>query len=165
MTIEGWALLAAVVVASGVRCRLGTRRIRAAHREARDLASSLRRSELLYRTVVTASRQGIWVVDRDLRTTLVNSRLAQLLGCTEAELYTRPPSDFLPLCAGLPTPAEMDAWLARGECEFELLMPRLDGSAFHVVVVPQVDACGRFSGAVAVVRGLAADRAPARAAA
>jgi PAS domain S-box-containing protein len=48
-----------------------------------------------YRLVVEATRSGIWVLDRDRRTTLVNPRLAAMLGYVPDEMLGKPVLAFV----------------------------------------------------------------------
>jgi PAS domain S-box-containing protein len=57
--------------------------------------AALRRSEQLYRRIVEASLEGVWVLDADGRTTFANARLAQMLGYERDELLGRPAFDFV----------------------------------------------------------------------
>ena len=55
----------------------------------------LKRSEERYRRIVDTANEGIWVIDADLKTTLVNARMAQLLGYAKDEMIGRPLRDFV----------------------------------------------------------------------
>ena len=65
------------------------RQIEAALRQERD------RSEEQYRLLVETMHEGLWVLDGDDRTTLVNSRLGQILGYEREELLGRALVDFV----------------------------------------------------------------------
>lgn len=56
--------------------------------EARTLA--LRKSEEGYRQIIETAQEGIWVVDSEGKTTLVNPRLAALLGYSVSEMIGTP---------------------------------------------------------------------------
>jgi diguanylate cyclase (GGDEF)-like protein/PAS domain S-box-containing protein len=56
---------------------------------------SLQESEAKYRQIVDTAREGIWVFGPDWKTTFVNARMAQMLGCEEKDIVGRPPSHFL----------------------------------------------------------------------
>ena len=47
---------------------------------------SLQSSDASFRQMVETAQEGIWIVDRDGRTTYVNRQMAQLLGYGEDEL-------------------------------------------------------------------------------
>ena len=56
---------------------------------------TLRDSEEKYRTIVEIANEGIWAVDEDLKTTFVNSRMAQMLGYSREEMSSRSALDFM----------------------------------------------------------------------
>jgi diguanylate cyclase (GGDEF)-like protein/PAS domain S-box-containing protein len=60
-----------------------------------DAYEALRVSEAKYRQIVDTTTEGIWMLDRDGRTTFVNARMAGMLGLDPAEAIGRPMSDFL----------------------------------------------------------------------
>ncbi|MGE5688720.1 MAG: PAS domain S-box protein [Gemmatimonadota bacterium] len=61
------------------------------HRAQEALAAS----EARYRRIVETASEGIWIVDRDGRTSFVNERMALMLGYTVDEMLGRIESDFL----------------------------------------------------------------------
>ena len=61
------------------------------HRAQEALAAS----EARYRRIVETASEGIWILDRDGRTSFVNERMAAMLGYTVAEMLGRIESDFL----------------------------------------------------------------------
>ena len=48
-----------------------------------------------YRQIVEMAGEGIWAIDAQMRTTLVNQRMAELLGYSPAEMMGRSPGDFV----------------------------------------------------------------------
>ena len=56
---------------------------------------ALRASEERYRRIVNTANEGIWAMDRDLRTTFVNQRMADILGYTCAEMQGRTVDSFM----------------------------------------------------------------------
>ena len=48
-----------------------------------------------YRQIVEMAGEGIWAVDAQMRTTLVNQRMAQLLGYSPDEMIGRSPAEFV----------------------------------------------------------------------
>ena len=66
---------------------------RMARREAEALAA-LKASEKRYRSMAETANEGIWAVDADFRTTYVNQRMADMLGCTPPEILGRSVEDF-----------------------------------------------------------------------
>ncbi len=51
---------------------------------------ALRESEQRFRTLIKSLHEGIWVLDKDDRTTFVNPRMAEMLGYTEEEMLGKP---------------------------------------------------------------------------
>ncbi len=56
---------------------------------------SLRHSEERHRMIVETAQEGIWLVDQNWRTTLVNARLCEMLGYSAEELIGRHLLDFM----------------------------------------------------------------------
>jgi len=55
---------------------------------------ALRESEQRFRTLLKTLHEGIWVLDKDDRTTFVNPRMAEMLGYTEDEFVGKPVYEF-----------------------------------------------------------------------
>lgn len=125
----------------------------------RQLEDSLRLSEERYRQVFDAAQDGIWMTDPEGNTTLVNGRLAQILGCSIDELMTRPVHDFM---FEEDSPEKVQQTMARrrrGVVEqYEIQLRRKDGSAVWVIVsaTPILDASNRFSAALAMITDISA---------
>jgi PAS domain S-box-containing protein len=118
--------------------------------------AALRRSEQLYRRVVEASQEGVWVVDADGRTTFANARLAQMLGCGRDELLARPVYDFVGDAER--GAAEVAAERCRrGAAEqFDFKFRRPDGSDLWALVstTPLTDPDGACTGALGMLTDL-----------
>ncbi|MBL0209780.1 MAG: PAS domain S-box protein [Holophagaceae bacterium] len=56
---------------------------------------ALKESEIRFRRIVNGALEGIWTLDPDDRTTVVNPRLCDMLGYSEAEMLGRPVQEFL----------------------------------------------------------------------
>jgi len=54
--------------------------------ERKRTEEAVRRSEERYRRIVETAQEGIWVTDAENRTTLVNKKMADMLGCTVDEM-------------------------------------------------------------------------------
>ncbi len=61
----------------------------------RDSRDRLRRSEELYRGVVTLANEGIWRLDPNGRTRLSNRRVSEMLGIPDADLRSEPIFSFV----------------------------------------------------------------------
>jgi PAS domain S-box-containing protein len=55
----------------------------------------LRRAQEQYRRIIETTNDGVWLLDRDIRTSFVNRRLAEMLQYTPEEMLGRPLFDFL----------------------------------------------------------------------
>jgi PAS domain S-box-containing protein len=125
----------------------------------RDLAEHqrveqfLRDSEERYRRIVETAREGIWIMDAGGKTTFVNQRMADMLGCTIGEML------YTPLCAFMD---EQDYALAadllerrrRGIAEQrELRFRHRGGTALWAILelTPILDEHGQYAGALAMV--------------
>jgi len=63
--------------------------------EIRRIQDALIKSELLYRQLVNVAQEGIWVLDSNYCTVLVNPRMAEMLGYAESEMGKRSIFEFL----------------------------------------------------------------------
>jgi PAS domain S-box-containing protein len=63
--------------------------------ERRQAEAALRESEERYRQLVESATEGVWVIDRDSRTTFVNAPIARMLGYSCEEMLRRPVADFV----------------------------------------------------------------------
>lgn len=63
--------------------------------EMRKVQNDLAKSEARYRQLVELAQEGIWAIDNDLKTTFVNPRMAQMLGCSQSEMLGKSLVDFL----------------------------------------------------------------------
>ncbi|MBD2083949.1 PAS domain S-box protein [Trichocoleus sp. ST-U3] len=55
----------------------------------------LRQNEQMYRRVLDATGEGIWIIDAEGKTTYVNQQTAEMLGYSSEEILGRPAFDFL----------------------------------------------------------------------
>ena len=58
--------------------------------------AELHTSEEKYRNIVNTANEGIWMIDADLKTTFLNTKMAEMLGLTTEEMNLRPFTDFIP---------------------------------------------------------------------
>lgn len=62
---------------------------------AQQSAQRLAQSQNLYQSIVETAAEGIWMTDRDFKTTFINGRMAQLLGVSPDAMLGRDMRDFL----------------------------------------------------------------------
>ncbi len=114
---------------------------------------ALEHSEKNYRGIVETAYEGIWKVNADLETSLVNGRMAELLGYTVQEMLGRPLFDFM---------FEKDIEQKKSQFErrrqgvseqIETRYRRKDGKALwaRVTTSPIIGEDGSFEGALAMV--------------
>ncbi|HEY1022157.1 MAG TPA: PAS domain S-box protein, partial [Flavisolibacter sp.] len=113
---------------------------------------ALKEQELLYRTIVETSQEGIWQVDAENRTTFVNTFLQTLLGYTKEEMTGRPFLDFMTEEAR-PLALTLVEKRKKGVAEqHEFTFLRKDGRLLPTLVqsTPIIQN-GQYAGAVAMV--------------
>jgi PAS domain S-box-containing protein len=127
----------------------------ARRREERSAAARAA-TDSAFRSFVENTCQGVWLVDTEVRTTFINARMAQLLGCEPAE--ARSPLDFLEPARAASFREELAAQPSGSARERELELVRRDGSAVTVMVEssPMIDRAGRRDGAALMVRDVSA---------
>jgi PAS domain S-box-containing protein len=61
----------------------------------RAAEDALRESEARYRRIIETSQEGIWVFDKNFRTTYVNTKSSEIIGIPARKLIGRPSTDFI----------------------------------------------------------------------
>jgi PAS domain S-box-containing protein len=120
--------------------------------------TALRESEERFRRIVETAEEGVWQVDRSWRTSYVNRRMEELLGCAPGEMLGQPISAFMDE-AGRRATAELQARRQQGQAEsHEFRFVRRDGRELLALVAtcPILDARGAFDGAIALVGDITA---------
>ena len=56
---------------------------------ANKLKRDYKESEEKYRNIVETANEGIWIIDAEARTTYVNEKMAEMLGCSQEEMIGR----------------------------------------------------------------------------
>ena len=120
------------------------------HKQGKD---KLRESEKKYRQLFETLQEGIWAIDKDVDTTFVNPRMAEMLGYTVKEMQGKHLFSFMD---------EHDVALAKQllekrqqgimeQHEFELI--RKDGKKIYALLEtsPLLDENGDYTGALAGV--------------
>ena len=135
-----------------------------------DLAEQLSRakatiaeSEARYRYIVETTNEGVWLIDAAHKTTFMNRRMAQMLGC-EADMGAgRSPIEFLDEAGRANFRAHLDH---PGDVQMEVQFIRLDGTSLWALLAatPMIDATGRYNGSLAMVKDVTERKQAAEAA-
>ncbi len=128
----------------------------------RELAEALSRSEAGYSRIVEQTSEGIWMIDREGRTTYANRRMAEILGVDMERMMKSTMWDFIGDPLARDAAARNMERRRSGVSEihsFEFRRP--DGSAVIVELQadPLMDESGTFVGALAMVRDVSGRRA------
>ncbi len=135
------------IVLGGFAARVAT------EMERQRAAETVRRSEHQLRQIIESTTEGVWVIDAQTRTTLVNRPLAEMLGYTTEDMLGRPLFDFMDEQAR----AQAELHLGRRrrgirERHTFRLRHKLGNDVWVVMASnPLVDAAGAYQGALAVV--------------
>ncbi|MBK8048745.1 MAG: PAS domain S-box protein [Anaerolineales bacterium] len=109
--------------------------------------------DILHQFLIEGTTEGIWLVDRDWQTTYANRALAQMLGCSPAEMLGLPIAHFMDE-EGIQLAQALMARREQGiqeTHEFQFVN-RTGGKVWALVVtIPLLDRAGVFSGSVALV--------------
>ena len=121
--------------------------------DTREAHDALRASELRLRTLLETAHEGIWVLDTNDRTAFVNSRMAEMLGCSMAAMLGRPLYDFLAPDAKPLAHELMEAGRRGVSDQHELKLVREDGGEVWAILAssPFAGLEGSYAGALAMV--------------
>lgn len=113
----------------------------------------LKASEERYRCIVETAKEGIWVVDAQLRTEYVNQRLAEMFGYTVEEMRDRPIFDFMDDKSRILAERHIDRNRQNIKQQFDFCYQRKDGSPLWAIVCTNqiLNERGEFSGAIAML--------------
>jgi two-component system cell cycle sensor histidine kinase/response regulator CckA len=111
---------------------------------------ALRESEARYRRIIETTNQGVWHIDAEHRTTFMNRRMAQMLGCEADMGVGRSPFDFMDEAGRVEMRASLG--MHRGQ-QVETRYVRDDGSTFWGLVesTHEYDLGGAYRGSFAMV--------------
>jgi PAS domain S-box-containing protein len=121
--------------------------------ERRAAETALRESEEKYRRIVDTAREGIWVLDRQERTTYVNPQMAQMLGYEVEGMLGRSLFEFVDESAR-DRLREHLVRRSRGISEqYDVCLHRADGSPLWAIVSsnPLYDGEGNFVGSLGML--------------
>ncbi len=114
---------------------------------------SLKDSERKYRELVELAQEGIWTIDGEGRTTLVNAKMAEMLGYTPDEMMGRPLFDFMDPSSSMKAAEYFDRRMKGVSEQHEFDFVRRNGTVLHALLgtCPACDDDGNAVGAIAVV--------------
>ena len=114
---------------------------------------ALHDSERRYRSIVEHAYEGIWLLDVDARTTLVNRRMSDLLGYTPEEMVGRHLFDFMDDVGRAQATRNLERRAAGLAEDHEFRFVRRDGSDLWTIcsTAPLQDDAGGYHGALAMV--------------
>ncbi len=121
----------------------------------------LRDSEARHRAIVETCEEGVWMIDREARTTFVNPKMARMLGYTVEEMTDRPMQDFMDDEGRAIAERNLER-RRRGIAEqHDFKLVRRDGTPLWTTMAtnPLYDAAGEYAGALAMVTDITARRA------
>ena len=121
--------------------------------ESKQTEDALRESEGRYRRIVETATEGIWSFDQELKTTLVNPKMAEMLGFSQDAIIGKPIFDYVEKSERL-TLETMLTQLSQGiRARFDLKCIRQDGTDLWTLVsaTPIIDNNGNFAGAFAMI--------------
>jgi PAS domain S-box-containing protein len=115
--------------------------------------NALKESERKYRRLIETAHEGIWVIDRENKTSFVNEKMAQMLGCTKEELYGTSLFAFVDL--GEESAAQNYIQRRRQDIaeQHDFKFRRKDGSVFWALIStnPIFDDSGAYLGALGMI--------------
>ncbi|MEC9372247.1 MAG: PAS domain S-box protein [Planctomycetota bacterium] len=129
---------------------------------ARQRTTEQRRAmeEERFRRMIEGSEQGVWALDRNVRTTYVNERMAQMMGYTREEMVGRHIFDFMTE-RGRAEAAKYISNRERGVREqHDFVLVRKDGSEVWLLITanPVYDEHGEYAGSVAMIADMTSRR-------
>jgi len=122
--------------------------------------NQLRESEARFRQIVETAEEGVWLIDRDAKTIVVNHKMAQILGYSPEEMIGRDLWYFLDEEGRRISKVNLERRRSgiREHHEFRLL--KKDGSEVWTLMAtsPVYDSQGGYDGALAMVTDITAEK-------
>jgi len=114
---------------------------------------ALQASEERFRKIIETTDEGIWITDREWKTSYVNSRLERMLGCAPGEMLGRHIEEFMDDEGRLIAREKMAVRETGVSSTHEFKFIRQDGSELWTILStsPVVTASGQFDGALAML--------------
>lgn len=125
-------------------------------REIKDrkrIEKALRQSEEQYRRIIETAEEGIWTLGADNRTTFANQKMADMLGCTVAEMMGEPLFAFMDEEGIAIAQANLERRRQGIAEEHDFKFRRRDGSEFWAMIStsPLMDQEGRYTGVLGML--------------
>jgi PAS domain S-box-containing protein len=126
--------------------------------ELKRIDQELRSSEERFRHIIETSLEGVWSIDKDLRTTYVNPRMADMLGYEPDEMLGRTFSDFMRKDQLADYDHRMSERKLGQDTIYERCFLRRDGGELWTIVSPSgiFDTQGQFTGSFAMFTDITA---------
>jgi two-component system, cell cycle sensor histidine kinase and response regulator CckA len=114
---------------------------------------ALRESEERYRRIVQTANEGIWIIDAEANTTFVNPKMAELLGCTVAEMQGQPLTSYMDEEGKQIAAANLKRRQQGIVEQHDFKFLRKDGRALWTLIAtnPFFSSTGAYAGAMAMV--------------
>lgn len=129
--------------------------------ERRKTEEDLRKSESRLRRIIETANEGIWVLDSKDKTTFVNSKMAQMLGYTVAEMIGRSVYEFSSPEDQASMRDHLKARRSGVHEQYDFRLRRKDGAVLWVLVSanPIFDRQGRYAGSLGMMTDITERRA------
>jgi len=115
--------------------------------------NALKVSEGKYKNIFDTAIEGIWVSDKNWKTTKVNKVMAELLGYTETEMLGKPVADLVHKDELANHAAQVDKRRLGEGARYEQRLVKKDGRTVWVIISgsPQIGDSGEFEGSFGMV--------------
>lgn len=121
--------------------------------ERKQTQQALHKAEVQYRQIVETAQEGIWVIDTTNKTIFANARMAELLGCTGAELLGASLFDFMDAEGKQIAEAQLTRRRQGIAEQHDFKFRRQDGTDLWAIIEtnPIFDEDDQYTGALAMV--------------
>jgi len=122
----------------------------------KEAEEALRESEERYRRIVETATEGIWVIDRNSKTTFANKKMAEMLACTVEELIGKSIFDYIDDERTAGAEDNIKRCQQGTSEQLESKLRRKDGKVLWVVLSTNsfFELNGQYSGSLAMVTNI-----------
>jgi PAS domain S-box-containing protein len=119
----------------------------------KDTEDKLRKSEARYRQIIETAHEGVWIVNRDQQSELVNPHLANMLGYTIDELKNKSVFDLVAPEAQSQIDQNIERRKQGFSDQYDSKLVCKDGTVLDVIISasPRFDDAGNYVGALAMI--------------